>query len=206
MRSILKSKLEFLFHENIILYLLLIVLGILLLVQIFQNSAAFGSYASSPSLVVDQETVIGKRVPALALETVASGIVDLNEVQNEYVLLIFLHSDCDFCLKDLPLWKELEMRGKEKNIRVLGVTMETNLKKLVRYKDENSLSFPVLIDREGEMFEVGAVEFTPTKILLTREREIVQVWRGWTTQSSGEGDLGALRLLFDIYPQDLPKY
>jgi len=206
MRSILKSKLGLLFHENIILYLLLIVLGILLLVQILQNSAAFGSYASSLSLAVDQKIVIGTRVPALALETVASGIVDPNEVKNEYVFLIFLHSDCDFCLKDLPLWKELEMRGKEKNIRVLGVTMETNLKKLVQYKDENLLSFPVLIDREGEMFEVGAVEFTPTKILLTREREIVQVWRGWTTQSSGEGDLGALRLLFDIYPQDLPKY
>ena len=206
MRSVLKRKLGFLFHENMMLYFLLLVLGVLLLYQVLQDGAAFSSYASPPSLAVDQEIVIGKRVPSLALETVASGIVDLGALQNDYVLLIFLHSDCDFCSKDLPLWKELEKRGKGKNIGVLGVTMETDLKKLARYKDENLLSFPLLIDQDGKMFEAGAVEFTPTKMLVTREREIVQVWRGWTTQFSGEGDLGALRLLFDIYPQALPKY
>lgn len=95
---------------------------------------------------------------------------------------------------------------KKKNTKLFGVSREISLRKLARFKDEYSVSFPILIDSEGKLFEAGAVDFTPTKILYTKEREIVQVWRGWTNQSSGESELGALRLLFEVYPQELPKY
>lgn len=197
-----KNRLSFLFRENTFLYIIIFGFGILLSVQVFQNRIVLQGYSSSLAV---QESAIGKQLPSLTLQTLRGNSVGLNESQQDYTLLIFLHTECDFCKLDLPLWQTLYERGEKNNIRVLGVTAETDRDKILDYVEENKVSFPVLLDLDSKLFAASTVDYTPTKILLSRDREIVQVWRGWTTQSSHENSLGALRMIFNVHPQEVPQ-
>lgn len=198
-----RNRFSVLFRENTFLYIIIIGLGILLAVQVFQNRIALQGYSSS-SLAV-QESAIGKQLPSLTLQTLKGNSVGLSESQQDYTLLIFLHTECDFCKLDMPLWRTIYERGEENNIRVLGVTAETDRDKILDYVEENKISFPVLLDPDSELFAASTVDYTPTKILLSRDGEILQVWRGWTTQSSHESSLGALRMVFNVHPQEVPQ-
>ena len=89
---------------------------------------------------------------------------------------------------------------------MLGVTDEIQTDKLLDYVKKNEIAFPVLVDPKRELFAAGLVDGTPTKILLSKDREILQVWHGWTTRLSGENGLGALRMIFGIYPHEVPEH
>lgn len=205
MSFIQRYRFSILFRENTFLYLLVVVLGFLLAVQILQNRLVLQGFSSSASVAV-QELAIGKRLPAFTLQTLNGSSFRLSELQKDHTLLIFLHTECPFCDQDLPLWQILHERGAERNIEVLGVTSETDRHKVLDYVEENNISFPVLLDPETEVFAASIVDATPTKVLLSRDREILQVWRGWTTQSSHESSLGALRMVFHVQPEELPQH
>ncbi len=203
MKVIKQSRLSFLFKENMLLYVLIVCLGGLLAYQVYQTRFMLATFDTSLPIA---PTLIGERVPDVSLQDLSGVNYSLSDPQSDYTLLILLHTECEYCQRDMPLWRLMTEKGKENNVRVLGVTMEIDTDMLSNYAEDNEIAFPILIDPEGELFAAVLVDGTPTKVLLSTEREVLQIWHGWTTRSSAENSLGALRMVFGIYPYEVPEY
>jgi peroxiredoxin len=119
-------------------------------------------------------------------------------------LIIYFQTDCPFCHDDIPLWKEIYHQAATRNINVVAVTPETDTNNLVQFANEKQLAFPILIDPERKLLNQLEATVTPTKILLDPSNRVVQIWRGLTTQRSGDDAMGGLLLIFGIEPHFLP--
>lgn len=95
-------------------------------------------------------------------------------------------------------------RGISRSISVIGITAETDVSSVSEYSHQNDIPFPVLLDKQQQLFAQLGVSVTPMKVLCSSDWHVLQVWKGWTTQESGQSDLGGIYAFFGILPEKLP--
>ncbi len=188
--------------SRLIYYLTIGVLAVLLTIQVIQNRTIL-QRDFSPDITVSPFQV-GNQIKSVTLKAIDGQELTLNQLNGNYKLLIFFHTQCEFCERDLSLWQKMHEQAAERNIDIVAITMETNIKAVEEYAQSNNLLFPVLIDSNQELFSQLLVSGTPTKVLLSNDLRVVQIWRGWTTQYSHESDLGSMFAILGIEPQDIP--
>jgi len=151
-----------------------------------------------------EEIIVSREIKPVTLKTLDGLDFNFSDLHNEYTLLIFLATDCPYCLKDIPLWQKMYEQAIVRNITMLGITAESDTQNISEYAQKYSIQFPILLDQKRELFAQLRIFGTPTKVLLSSDLNILQVWQGWTTQRSGQSDLGGVYAFFGIVPDDLP--
>ncbi|MBD8071450.1 redoxin domain-containing protein [Bacillus sp. PS06] len=119
----------------------------------------------------------GNQAPDFELEQVGGGQLKLSDLRGKKVILNFWASWCPPCKSEMPHMQSFYEDQKGGNVEILAV----NLTNAERQKDavdafvkEYKLSFPILLDQNGEVGEAYRVFTIPTSLFIDSNGIIVK--------------------------------
>ncbi|MBI4493284.1 MAG: TlpA family protein disulfide reductase [Chloroflexi bacterium] len=118
---------------------------------------------------------IGEPAPNVTLEALAGGTLSLEELQGRPVVINFWASWCPPCRGEMPDLESLAQEYRDAGLVVLGVNLEEDRPIAQRYADTLGLSFPIVLDRAGEMASRYNLTALPTTYFVDREGTIRDV-------------------------------
>ncbi len=94
------------------------------------------------------------------------------------VLLNFWATWCPPCRLEMPQFQTLYERYQDKGLQILAINVGEDEKTVRDFLGQRTLSFPVLLDREGLVAARYRVEAFPTTVLLDAEGKVFHVTEG----------------------------
>ncbi|WP_377863586.1 thiol-disulfide oxidoreductase ResA [Bacillus sp. R86525] len=118
--------------------------------------------------------VEGDKAPYFALKSIDNEKVEINNITKDGVIINFWATWCDYCQREMPAFENIYKQYKDKNIEIISINLqepETDVKKYIKEKE---LSFPVVIDTEGEVSKKYQVTTVPTTYLLDSKGKVIK--------------------------------
>jgi peroxiredoxin len=114
--------------------------------------------------------------PQLTLTTLDGQSIALEGLQGKPVLVTFWATDCENCLKEIPVLLDLYSRYHAQGLEIIGVSMSYDPPNhVVEFNKQHSLPYPIVLDIDGTIAKAFEnTRLTPTTFLLTPSGEI-----GW---------------------------
>jgi cytochrome c biogenesis protein CcmG/thiol:disulfide interchange protein DsbE len=158
------------------------------------------------SAVPDSETT-GGRIPSpregflapdFTLELIGGGEVTLSDERGKVVIVNLWASWCPPCKAEMPAIEEVYLANQDRGLEVLAVntTFQDQEAAAVDFIGEFGLTFPILMDRTGEVSRQYLLRAMPSTFFIDREGIIRKVIIGGpmseaTLQTAVEERLGA---------------
>ena len=126
----------------------------------------------------------GNTAPEFTTTTVDGETVSLSDYRGQVVLLNFWYTTCGPCLREMPEFEDAYQELHDKGFTVLAVNREERADNINAFADEvGGLSFPLLLDEDGDIQWEYNISSYPTSYLLDENGVIVFVSPGpMTTQ------------------------
>lgn len=123
------------------------------------------------SLDVDAGIEIGQKAPNFELTSLSGETFKLSDYKGQMVMLNFWASWCPPCRVEMPHMETYYQQFKEEhNIEILAVNMTTlergSEEKVPEFVDKHGLTFPVLMDKKGEVKDLYDVMIYPTTYII----------------------------------------
>jgi peroxiredoxin len=115
--------------------------------------------------------MVGKPAPDFKAKDLAGNEIALSELQGSVVLLDFWATWCPPCLEELPNVKRIYRRNTDKDFRVLGISLDSELVELEAFMKGTDIEWPQIFDDGvpgGSIADAYGVEFIPATFLLDR--------------------------------------
>jgi peroxiredoxin len=145
-----------------------------------QLSASLNSHSYMKELeenLARLENVLpGKVAPDFALPTVSGDTLSLSSLRGEYLLVDFWASWCPDCRKASPTLVELHERFKDKNLTIVGVSIDEERSRWLNAIEKDGLAWQQVISEGGwnsNELKAYAVRWLPTSYLIDPEGVIV---------------------------------
>ena len=119
----------------------------------------------------------GKPAPDFKLKTLDGKEVSLSDYRGKVVLINFWATWCPPCREEMPLFKRVYERYKNKGFEILAVSTDTSVDPVKKFVKEYKLDFPVLLDTDN-ISSLYGIQGLPTSFLIDREGKIVKVRLG----------------------------
>lgn len=143
----------------------------------------------------------GQKAPDFTVEDINGKPVTLSSFQGKVVLLAFWASWCPRCMEELAFLQGL-YTGYEKDLVVLAINQETqnlSASHVAKLKEETSnlgIQFPILLDKNLEIWKSYCINALPTSVILDREGKVkfAEPNYYWASQKKIKAILGDLGL------------
>ncbi|MEI7795734.1 MAG: TlpA disulfide reductase family protein [Methylococcaceae bacterium] len=118
---------------------------------------------------------LNKTVPNATFTTLNGEKMSLENLRGKPVIVTFWATDCESCLKEIPLWLDLYQRYHAQGLEIIGVSMYYDPPNhVIEFNKSHALPYPITLDIEAKLAkEFGDVSVTPTTFLLNPKGEIV---------------------------------
>lgn len=154
---------------------------------------------SGPALALCLEQ--GQKAPDFVLEDINGAPVKLSSYAGKVVFLAFWASWCPRCMEELAFLQGL-YTGYEKDLVVLAINQETqNLSPthVAKLREEITglgIQFPILLDKNLEVWKSYCINALPTSVILDREGKVrfAEPNYYWASQKKIKAILGDLGL------------
>lgn len=94
----------------------------------------------------------------------------LSDFHGKVVLINFWASWCRECITEMPSLNAMYEKFKNKDVVVLGVSTDSDIRDIKKSLGRTPVTYPVLIDRDGEVFERKyAVRGLPTTVIVDKK-------------------------------------
>lgn len=116
-------------------------------------------------------TIYTNRVPAAEfnLPLLERRNVGLKDFKGKVVILNFWASWCPPCREEMPSLERLYKGYKDKGLLILGVNYMETPKKVKGFMKEFKLTFPTLLDKDGEVMREYMVVGIPTTFIIDKK-------------------------------------
>ncbi|MDQ6958596.1 MAG: TlpA disulfide reductase family protein [Mariprofundaceae bacterium] len=146
--------------------------GIIMLAWVVSTQA--GSLMQTLDAFGIQQPKVHKSAPDFTLAMLGGGEKALADYRGKVVLLHFWATWCVPCRHEMPQIERLWRRYRDDGLVVLGVNVDRgNLQAVRQFVQQRNLSFPVVIDPEGEVRNRYEVRGLPTTYLIDRDGKII---------------------------------
>jgi peroxiredoxin len=127
---------------------------------------------------------IGSKAPDFTAKDLQGNTVKLSDLKGKVVLLDFWASWCEPCKKSMPHLIELYNEYKDTSFTIIGVNVDTDMKKLEEFEGDLSTDIPftVIFDKKSEIPPLYEVEGMPTTVIINKEGIIKYKEVGYTTE------------------------
>ena len=142
------------------------------------------TFKKSKGVVEVQEfhfDLVGEQERPFTLKSTDGKRVSLQEFRGKVVLLDFWASWCEPCIKELPIIEKIYQSLAGKGLVVLGINLEDAETARIAAK-QHGLTFPVLVDEEGDARESYQVKGIPRLILIDRTGKITGDFTGLSSK------------------------
>ena len=136
-------------------------------------------YSSIPQL---QQIKEHPQAPDFTLPDPAGKPRSLKEYRGKVVMLAFWASWCPYCREELPAMERLYREFKGKGLEIVGINIKDKRDEALALVKKNQLTYPVLMDPEGEIGLLYGAFSTPTVYLIDRKGAVLaRMWgpAGW---------------------------
>ncbi|PFG03062.1 TlpA family protein disulfide reductase [Bacillus sp. es.036] len=120
----------------------------------------------------------GNRAPDFTLYSLEGKEVSLSDSKGKVTFINFWTTWCPPCKEEMPDMQEFyEEDGKEFDAEIFAVNLTTNESSSQVVKDfarKNNLTFPILLDTEGELMETFATITIPTTYVIDKNGIIMK--------------------------------
>ena len=138
--------------------------------------------ASSPPLV-------GGPAPDFELKTPKDQVFKLADLKGKFVVLSFWATWCVTCIKEMPEFQKIHQSSSSTNIEVVAINFAESKNKVEKYVQGRNLSFPVLLDRHGNVSGKYKVRNLPVTYLISPDGIIQEEIIGVITQEAIESKI-----------------
>lgn len=116
------------------------------------------------------------------LENTDNQTVSYDELKGEKLTVIdFWATWCKPCLNELPKMVELADTFKNRGVNFIGISVDgpRNWSKVKPFTESLGITYPVLIDKEGEVMRDLNINVVPTLLVADTGNEIVYIHEGF---------------------------
>ncbi len=130
---------------------------------------------------------IGRHAPDFTLRNIDGESVMLSEFQGKLVVLNFWLTSCGACRSEIPHIQAVFNKWSSDELVILTVNVRGSVSLIQRYIKIQGLTFPVLVDSQGDVCEKYGVSRFPTTFFIDTEGNIGAIKEG-TFESPDEID------------------
>lgn len=130
--------------------------------------------------------------PDFVLKSTAGPNLRLSEYRGEVVALAFWASWCGECRSQLENLEELHQAYGQSGLRILAVSLDSNMTQARNTADALDVAFPILFDARGEVAELYEVDDLPLIVFVDREGRLRETIEGYS-RSEQEALVSRLR-------------
>lgn len=113
------------------------------------------------------DIAVGKEAPDFTLLNLEGEEVSLSDYRGQYVLINFWYTGCSYCDIEMPDLQRLH--DDNDDLVVLSVNVMEDKPIVENYIEENELTFPVVLDIEGEVATTYLIGGFPTSYFIDKE-------------------------------------
>ncbi|ADE10983.1 TlpA family protein disulfide reductase [Sideroxydans lithotrophicus] len=110
----------------------------------------------------------------------------LQDYRGKWVLVNFWATWCPPCLEEIPDLVSLYDAHKNKDLTVIGVSLDSTRESVVEFVAKKKISYPVVFGDYDQAAQVGEVDALPTSYLYDPDGKLVSYQQGMVTRSSVE--------------------
>lgn len=136
-------------------------------------------YFSPVSAINAPEAVIGLKKgnlpPNFELTTLTGDVVKLSDYKGKKVILNFWATWCPPCKKEMPHFVKYYKKNKDSaNVEIIAVNMtnQDRPEMVSKFVDAYGLTFPILLDNNGEVMDAFQILTLPTTYLINTDGTI----------------------------------
>ncbi len=107
--------------------------------------------------------------PGFTLGTLDGQVVSLSDYRGQRVLINFWATWCPPCRFEMPAIESVYRGYSDRDFVVLGVNLEESPRTVQPFVKELGLSFPILMDTDGEAAMLYGVRGLPTSVFVDRD-------------------------------------
>ena len=97
---------------------------------------------------------VGDKAPKIDLELLNGQLLTNENLKGKVVVIQFTASWCSVCIKEMPhLEKEVWQKFKNNDFLLVGVDLKEELNIVESFIQENKVTYPFAIDKDGSFFE-----------------------------------------------------
>lgn len=123
---------------------------------------------------------IGDIVPDIEFSLIDGNKISLNQLKGKIVMLQFTASWCKVCRSEMPyIEAEIWQEYKDKGLMIIGVDYDEPLEKVVKFKEQMKVTYPLALDPNADIFEKFAAKNAGVtrNVILDREGKILFLTR-----------------------------
>ena len=121
------------------------------------------------------------------LDTLAHNRFYLNQHKGKVVVLVFWSTWCRYCKSLMADLQSLSETADNENFVMAAVcTDPENVNEVTTIVGDIGIKYPVLLDRGGKVAHKYKVSGLPMTVVIDREGNISQVWRGYSPSVSNQ--------------------
>src|ERR1051325_1185621 len=131
----------------------------------------------------------GTKPPEFAGRTLDGKTLSLTSLRGKVVILNFWASWCLECRSEMPAFEQLHREFAARGLAVVGVNARETTSGLGRFAKELRLTFPLVVDGDGEINRAYGIVGLPTTFFIARDGRAVALavgvreWRGAATKN-----------------------
>lgn len=125
-----------------------------------------------------QELGIGLEAPSFELKNQAGDVTTLRQYRGQVVVMTFWATWCPACRSEMPSLEALHERMAGQGVVVLGINGGESPEKVKAFMATSNLSFPVLMDVEGQVHARYRVRQYPVTFIVDPEGRVVERYLG----------------------------
>jgi len=148
------------------------------------EAAAAPDYSLIPKL---QEIKDHPAAPDFTLPDAAGKSRSLKDYRGKVVFLAFWATWCPFCREEIPAMESVYKEYKGKGLEIVAVAIKDKREDTLAFMKKNKLTYPVLMDPEGDIGSLYGAYATPTVYLIDRNGQVLaRMWGpgGWGNAAS----------------------
>jgi cytochrome c biogenesis protein CcmG/thiol:disulfide interchange protein DsbE len=121
---------------------------------------------------------VGFAAPDFTLETRDGGAIRLSDLRGQVVVLNFWATWCPPCRAEMPALQQVYAKYRDQGFAVLAVDVAEGEAQVTPFADQQGLTFPILLDRDGSVSNLYQVRAMPSTYFVDRSGVIRQVTLG----------------------------
>ncbi len=121
---------------------------------------------------------VGFAAPDFSLETLDGETVNLSDLRGQAVLVNFWATWCPPCRAEMPAIQQLYEQYQDQGFTVLAVDLQESEAQVTAFAEQMGLTFPILIDPNGQVFSRYQVRALPSTFFVDRNGLIQEIALG----------------------------
>jgi cytochrome c biogenesis protein CcmG/thiol:disulfide interchange protein DsbE len=134
----------------------------------------------------------GSQAPDLALQSLDGSTISLSDLKDQVVLINFWATWCPPCREEMPALQEIYDQYREQGFTVLAVNQHQEAAQVSPFVKDLGLTFPVLLDLDGQVARRYRVRALPTTFLVDRSGVIRETIVGQLLHARVEDQVSSL--------------